>query len=66
MGLNSTRRRIPERERGRRRAAANGGLKRGDAAEERRDNSVANLVIFLNIFLAAEMLKLGFRVLKKG
>ena len=46
--------------------AANGGLKGGDAAEERRDDSVANLIIFLNMFLAAEILKLGFRVLKKG
>lgn len=68
VGLNSTRRRITESER---RGPANRGLKGRDATEERRDESVVNMVgiilIFLKILAAAlELLKMGFRGLEMG
>lgn len=59
VGLYSTRRRITESER---RGKANRGLKGGDAAEQRRD---AKFLIMLKMVLAAERLKMGFRVLEK-
>lgn len=65
MGLYSTRRRITESER-RGRRGTDGGFKGGDAAEQRSDDSVVNFLIFLKMVLAAERLKMGFRVLKKG
>lgn len=60
VGLYSKRRRITESER---RGTANRGFKGGDAAEKRRDDSVVNFMILI---LAAERLKMGFRVLEKG
>lgn len=63
VGLYSTRRRMTESER---RGTANRGFKGRDAAEQRGDDSLVNFMIFLKIILAAERLKMGFRVLEKG